>query len=57
MLLTFFISFAILHLLPDASGLSDVDKVKEIIICILVCGLAMISNVLNVVALVLWKNR
>lgn len=48
---------AIMCLLPDGSGLSTIEKVKEIMVVILILAVAFISNTLNIVALVLGKEK
>lgn len=51
------LAVAIICLLPDAAALITTDKIKEIVIIALVCMMAFLSNTLNAVAIVLYKER
>ena len=51
------LAIAIMFLLPDGSGLTTLEKVKEILVVIFVWGMAIISNILNCIAMVLRKGK
>ncbi len=51
------IACVIIFLLPDGDGLTLAEKLKNIIIILLVVALAFISNVMNMVAIVLSKRK
>lgn len=57
MIITAILGVAIIALLPDADKLSSQDKIKEIVICVLVLAMAFISNTLNLVAVALRKGK
>lgn len=57
MIITIILAVAIIVLLPDADKLSSQDKIKEIVICVLVLAMAFISNTLNLVAVALRKGK
>lgn len=50
------LAIAIILLLPDAGSLPVEEKVKEIIICVLVVLMVLLSNTLNLIAVLLNKN-
>lgn len=57
MVITAILAVAIIVLLPDADKLSSGEKIKEIVICVLVLAMAFITNTLNLVAVALRKGK
>lgn len=57
MIITAVLAITIMILLPNGDNLSAIDKIKEIIVCVLVAAMAFISNVVNFIAIVLSKNK
>lgn len=56
MVISTILAIAIILLLPDADSLTAEEKVKEIIICVLVVLMVLLSNTLNLIAVFLNKN-
>lgn len=54
---TSILAIMIIFLLPDSDNLPTGEKIKEIIVCLLVIAMAFISNTLNIVAIALNKNK
>ncbi len=54
--ITTILFIAVMCLLPDGSGLSATEKIKEIVAVILILAIVFISNTLNLAALVLGKR-
>lgn len=54
---TAILAIAILYLLPSGAGLTTAEKTREILVVILVCAMAVISNVLNIIAMALKKRK
>lgn len=54
--ITTILFITVMYLLPDGSGLSTTEKIKEIMAVILILAIVFISNTLNLVALVLGKR-
>ena len=44
-------------LLPEGSNLTTMDRIREVVVALLVLAMALISNTLNVVAIALRKNK
>ena len=57
MAITTVFAIAIILLLPDADFLPAEEKIKEIIICLLVLAMTFIANTLNLMAIVLYKDK
>lgn len=57
MVITALLAITIMILLPNGEGLSAADKIKEIIVCVLVGAMAFISNFVNFIAVALRKNN
>lgn len=55
--ITTVLAIAIMFLLPDGDALSTSDRIRSIIVVILVWAMALISNMLNLVALALRKDK
>ena len=55
--ITCVLAVAIMFLLPNGSGLTAMEKIKESIIVVLVLIMMIISNALGTVAIVLRKNK
>ncbi len=55
--ITSLLAIASMLLLPDGSGLTTVEKLKEIIVVIFIWTMALISNTLNIIAIVSKKNK
>lgn len=51
------LAIAILCLLPSGADLTTTEKTREILVVILVCAMAVISNVLNIIAMALKKRK
>lgn len=56
MVITTVLAIAIMILLPNGDGLPVADKVKGIIICVLVWTMTVLANVVNAIALVTRKG-
>ena len=54
--ITTVLAIAIMILLPSGSILSTADKIREIIVVVLVWVMALVANTLNIVAIVLRKK-
>ena len=55
--ITSLLAIASMFLLPDGSGLTTAEKVKEIIVVIFIWIMALISNTLNIIAIASKKNK
>lgn len=55
--ITCVLAVAIIFLLPNGSGLTAMEKIKESIIVVLVLIMVIISNALGTVVIVLRKNK
>ena len=55
--ITCVIAIAIMFLLPEGSNLTTMDRIREVVVALLVLAMALISNTLNVVAIALRKNK
>lgn len=55
--ITTVLAIVIMYLLPDGSGLSNADKIKEVLVVVAVWAMAILSNVVNLVAVVLRKSK
>ena len=55
--ITSLLAIASMFLLPDGSGLTAAEKVKEIIVVIFIWIMALISNTLNIIAIASKKNK
>lgn len=55
--ITTVLAIVIMVLLPDGSGLSSADKIKEILVVVAVWAMAILSNVVNMVAIALRKDK
>lgn len=55
--ITSLLAIASMFLLPDGNGLTTAEKVKEIVVVIFIWIMALISNTLNIIAIVSKKNK
>lgn len=55
--ITSLLAIASIFLLPDSNVLTAVEKVKEIVVVILIWIMALISNTLNIIAIASRKNK
>lgn len=55
--ITSLLAIASMFLLPDGSGLTTAEKVKEIIVVIFIWIMALISNTLNIIAIASKQNK
>lgn len=55
--ITCVIAIAIMFLLPEGSNLTTMDRIREVVVALLVLAMTLISNTLNVVAIALRKNK
>lgn len=55
--ITTVLAIVIMVLLPHGSGLSNADKIKEILVVVAVWAMAILSNVVNMVAIALRKDK
>ncbi|NLW10983.1 MAG: helix-turn-helix transcriptional regulator [Clostridiaceae bacterium] len=57
MAITSILAIVIMFLLPDRNSLSADEKIREILVIIFVLAMAVISNTVNIIAIVLKKNK
>ena len=55
--ITCVIAIAIMFLLPEGSNLTTMDRIREVVVALLVLAMALISNSLNLVAIAFRKNK
>ena len=55
--ITSLLAITSMFLLPEGSGLTDVEKAKEILVVIFIWAMALISNTLSIITIISKKNK